>query len=126
MRRNRSYTYELMDGGELLSRVRQALKEEPGYWQTAIECLPSGMVEYKPIRNNPMRAGAAYQYKQAGLDLVLYFPEKQFGKLLDDLTQDKVLELKSVIQSVLPERSGYILNEFKIKGVIDDRKPGSA
>ncbi|MGP0566468.1 hypothetical protein ACTRW9_05825 [Nitrospina sp. 32_T5] len=126
MRRNRSYTYELMDGGELLSRVRQELKEEPGYWQAVIECLPSGVVEYKPIRNNPMRAGYTYQYKQAGLNLTLYFPEKQFERLLDDLVEEKVMELKQVIQNVIPDRSGYIINEFKIKGILDDPKHGAS
>ncbi|CCQ92162.1 hypothetical protein NITGR_980037 [Nitrospina gracilis 3/211] len=126
MRRNRSYTYELMDGTELLSRVKQALKEEPGYWQAVIECLPAGVVEYKPIRNSPMRAGQTYQYRQAGLNLTLYFPEKQFEGLLDDLVEDKVMELKQVIQNVIPDRSGYIINEFKIKGILDDPKHGAS
>lgn len=120
--KRKSYTYELLDGRQLLSLVRKELEARGGRWQTVVDCLPSGFVEYRPIRNNPMRSGYSYQYKQAGLDLILYFPEELFEKLLDDLDQDKVLELKSVIQSVIPERSGYIINEFKIKGVIDDRK----
>ena len=124
--KRRSYTYELLDGRHLLSLVKKELEAQGERWKTVAECLPSGFVEYKPIRNNPMRSGYSYQYKQAGLDLILYFPEELFEKLLDDLNQDKVLELKSVVQSVIPERSGYIINEFKIKGVIDDRKPDRA
>ena len=122
--KRKSYTDELLDGRHLLSLAREELKKQGGRWETVVECLPAGFVEYKPIRNNPMRSGYAYQYRQAGLDLILYFPEELFEKLLDDLNQDKVLELKSVFQSVIPERSGYIINEFKIKGVIDERKPG--
>ena len=124
MKRPRSYTYELMDPRELLSRVKQALKEGGEAWAPITEVIPLGHVEYKPIRNNPVRSGFQYQYQTAGLDLTVYYPEAQFEFLLDVLDREKVMELKSLFQETLPERSGYIIREFKIKGIIDEHGPG--
>ena len=124
MKRPRSYTYELMDPRELLSRVKQALKESGEGWAPIAEVIPLGHVEYKPIRNNPVRSGFQYQYQKAGLDLTVYYPEAQFEFLLDVLDREKVMELKGLFQETLPERSGYIIREFKIKGIIDEPRPG--
>ena len=124
MKRPRSYTYELMDPRELLSRVKQALKEGGEAWAPIAEIIPLGHVEYKPIRNNPVRSGFQYQYQSAGLDLTVYYPEAQFEFLLDVLDREKVMELKGLFQETLPERSGYIIREFKIKGIIDELGPG--
>ncbi len=124
MKRARSYTYELMDPGELLSRVRETLKEKGEAWAPIAETLPLGHVEYRPIRNNPMRSGYQYQYRKAGLDLTLYYPEAQFEFLLEALDREKVMELKSLFQETIPERSGYVIREFKIKGIIDEPGPG--
>ncbi len=124
MKRARSYTYELMDPGELLSRVRATLKEKGEAWAPIAETLPLGHVEYRPIRNNPMQSGYPYQYRKAGLDLTLYYPEAQFEFLLEALDREKVMELKSLFQETIPERSGYVIREFKIKGIIDEPGPG--
>ena len=124
MKRTRSYTYELMDPRELLSRVKQTLKEGGETWAPIAEVIPLGHVEYKPIRKNPVRSGFQYQYQKAGLDLTLYYPEAQFEFLLDVLDREKVMELKGLFQETLPERSGYIIREFKIKGIIDEPGPG--
>ncbi len=124
MKKRRSYTYELMDPRELLSRVKQALKEGGEAWAPIAEVIPLGHVEYKPIRNNPMRSGLQYQYQTAGLDLTVYYPEAQFEFLLNVLDREKVMELKGLFQKTLPERSGYIIREFKIKGIIDEPGPG--
>ena len=124
MKKRRSYTYELMDPRELLSRVKQALKEGGEAWAPIAEVIPMGHVEYKPIRNNPVRSGFQYQYQTAGLDLTVYYPEAQFEFLLDTLDRERVMELKSVFQKTLPERSGYVIREFKIKGIIDEPGPG--
>ncbi len=124
MKRARSYTYELMDPGELLSRVRETLKEKGEAWARIAKTLPLGHVEYRPIRNNPMRSGYQYQYRIAGLDLTLYYPEAQFEFLLEALDREKVMELKSLFQETIPERSGYVIREFKIKGIIDEPGPG--
>ena len=78
MKRPRSYTYELMDPREFLSRVKQALMEGGEAWTRIAEVIQLGHVEYKPIRNNPMRSGLQYQYQTAGLDLTVYYPEAQF------------------------------------------------
>ena len=120
MKRPRSYTYDLMDPRELLSRVKQTLKESGEGWHPIADVIPLGHVEYKPIRNNPMKSGFQYQYQKAGLDLTLYYPEAQFEFLLNSLDREKVMELKSLFQETLPERSGYVIREFKIKGVIDE------
>ncbi len=124
MKQARSYTYELMDPRELLSRVRETLQKGGEAWASIAETLPLGHVEYRPIRNNPMRSGYQYQYRKAGLNLTLYYPEAQFEFLLDKLDRDKVMELKSLFQETLPERSGYVIREFKIKGIIDEPGPG--
>ncbi len=124
MKRARSYTYELIDPPELLSRVRETLKETGEAWARIAEVIPLGHVEYKPIRNNPMRSGYQYQYRKAGLDLTVYYPEAQFEFLLDVLDREKVMELKDIFQQTLPERSGYVIREFKIKGIIDEPGPG--
>ncbi len=113
-----------MDPRELLSRVKQTLKEGGEAWAPIAEVIPLGHIEYKPIRNNPMRAGSQYQYKTAGLDLTVYYPEAQFEFLLELLDREKVMELKGLFQETLPERSGYIIREFKIKGIIDEPGPG--
>lgn len=126
MKQQRSYTYELMDPRELLSRVKQALKEGGEGWHPIAEVMLLGHVEYKPIRNNPMRSGFQYQYQTAGLDLTVYYPEAQFEFLLGVLDRDKVMGLKSLFQEILPERSGYIIREFKIKGIIDEPGPGES
>ena len=124
MKRKRSYTYELMDPRELLSRVKQTLKEGGEAWAPIAEVIPLGHVEYKPIRNNPVRSGFQYQYQTAGLDLTVYYPEEQFEFLLDILNSERVMGLKTLFQQTLPERSGYIIREFKIKGIIDEPGPG--
>ena len=124
MKRKRSYTYELMDPRELLSRVKQTLKESGEAWAPIAEVIPLGHVEYKPIRNNPMRSGYQYQYQKAGLDLTVYYPEAQFEYLLDVLDRERVKDLKELFQETLPERAGYIIREFKIKGVIDEPRSG--
>ena len=122
MKQRRSYTYELMDPQELLSRVRQTLRESGEGWAPIEKQLVGGHIEYKPIRNNPMRSGYSYQYQQAGLDVTLYFPEAQFAFLLDALDRKRVMDLKTLFQETLPERSGYVIREFKIKGIIDDQR----
>jgi hypothetical protein len=124
MNRKRSYTYELMDPTELLSRVKQALKESGEAWAPIAEVIPLGHVEYKPIRNNPVKSGYQYQYQKAGLDLTIYYPEAQFEFLLDILDRERVMDLKELFQETLPERAGYIIREFKIKGIIDEPRPG--
>ena len=124
MSRKRSYTYELMDPRELLSRVKQTLKESGEAWAPIAEVIPLGHVEYKPIRNNPVRSGYQYQYQKAGLDLTVYYPEAQFEYLLDVLDRERVKDLKELFQETLPERAGYIIREFKIKGIIDEPGPG--
>ena len=124
MKRTRSYTYELMDPRELLSRVKQTLKEGGEAWAPIAEVIPLGHVEYKPIRNNPVKSGFQYQYQTAGLDLTVYYPEAQFEFLLDVLDRERVKDLKGLFQETIPERSGYIIREFKIKGIIDEPGPG--
>lgn len=124
MRRNRSYTYELLEQSHLLSLVRADLKSRGADWERIAECMPLGHVEYRPIRNNPMRSGYQFQYRQAGLNLTLYFPEKEFNYLFEVLDRARVLELKSAFQSAIPERSGYTINEFKIRGILDGPGPG--
>ncbi len=124
MKKKRSYTYELMDPRELLSRVRGTLKAGGEKWRKIAEVILDGHVEYIPLRNNPMRSGYQFEYRQAGLDLTIYYPESQFEFLLDVLDRDKVMELKTIFQQTLPERSGYVIREFKIKGIIDEPAPG--
>ena len=124
MKRNRSYTYELLEQSQLLSLVRVDLKLRGGEWEEIAKCMPLGHVEYRPIRNNPMRSGYQFQYRKAGLNLTLYFPEEEFNFLLEVLDQPKVLALKTAFQTAIPERSGYTINEFKIRGILDGPGPG--
>ncbi|NIQ01422.1 MAG: hypothetical protein GWM98_14380, partial [Nitrospinaceae bacterium] len=91
MKKKRSYTYELMDPRELLSRVRGTLKAGGEKWRKIAEVILDGHVEYIPLRNNPMRSGYQFEYRQAGLDLTIYYPESQFEFLLDVLDRDKVM-----------------------------------
>ena len=119
----KSFTYELLESSLLLSLIRKELAGQGEGWSAVAACMPLGHVEYRPLRNNPMRSGYSFQYQPAGLNLTLYFPEKEFEFLLDHLDKDRVMELKLVIQSVIPERSGYIINEFKIKGIIEEPRP---
>ena len=119
----KSFTYELLESSLLLSLIRKELAGQGEGWPAVAACMPLGHVEYRPLRNNPMRSGYSFQYRPAGLNLTLYFPEKEFEFLLDHLDKDRVMELKLVIQSVIPERSGYIINEFKIKGIIEEPRP---
>jgi hypothetical protein len=108
-----------VEPGLLLSRVRKTLEEQGEVWESIAGCMPHGQVQYQPIRNNPMRSGYQFQYRQAGLNLNLFFPEKQFNHLVEILDKEKVLMLKSVFQAAIPERSGYIINEFKIRGILE-------
>ncbi len=124
MKKKRSYTYELMDPDELLSRVQQTLREGGEKWARIVDHLRPGHVEYKPLRANPMRSGYQYQYQQAGLDVTVYYPEAELEFLLDALDREKVMELKTVFQQTFPERSGYVIREFKIKGIIGGPGPG--
>ena len=71
-----------------------------------------------------MRSGYPFQYQKAGLNLTLYLPEKEFNFLLEILDEARVLALKSAFQSAIPERSGYTINEFKIRGILDAPGPG--
>ena len=107
MKRKRSYTFELMDPRELLSRVKQTLKEGGEAWAPIAEVIPLGHVEYKPIRNNPVRSGFQYQYETAGLDLTVYYPEAQFEFLLDVLDRERVMDLKGLFQETLPDPAPY-------------------
>jgi len=124
MRQNRSYTYELLEQSHLLSLVRVDLKSRGEDWEMIAECMPLGHIEYRPIRNNPMRSGYPFHYRKAGLNLTLYLPEKDFNFLLEVLDRARVLELKSAFQSAIPERSGYTINEFKIRGILAGPGPG--
>lgn len=126
MKKKRSYNFELMDPDELLSRVQQTLREGGEKWARIADHLRPGHVEYQPIRTNPMRSGYQYQYQQAGLDVTVYYPEAEFEFLLDALDREKVMELKTVFQQTLPERSGYVIREFKIKGIISDPDTGKS
>ncbi len=100
--------------------VRRKLEHQEAPWSDIAGWLLDGHVEYQPIRNNPMRSGYSYMYQKAGLNLTLYYPEKIFNRLLDLLDKKKVGLLKIAFQASFPERSGYVLNEFKIRGVIED------
>jgi len=115
-----SYTYELPDERLLLSVVARHLEERGNGWREIAALLPSAHVQYQPIRGNPIRGGYPYVYRQAGLDLTLYFPEDIFNKLYAALDKEKVLLLKSAFQAGIPERSGYLIHAFKIKGVIEE------
>lgn len=120
-----SYTYELHDASVLLSNVRRGLMDLGGEWVEVASFMPQGHVEYRPLKINPMRSGYRYVYQRALLNLTLYFPEKIFERLLEILTIEKLQLFKSVIQSSLPRRSGYDLNEFKIRGIIGEDGSGN-
>ncbi len=115
----RSYTYELLDDQTLLYKVRKDLERREDPWREIAACLPRGHVEYKPVRANPMRSGFRFVYRRAGLDLTVYFPEEIFNRLFEILDGEKTALLKSAFQDAIPERSGYVVNEFKIRGVLE-------
>ena len=114
-----SYTYELPEQGILLSMIRQNLLKVGSEWEEIASFMLEGYVKYDPVRNNPMRSGYKFVYQQAKLNLTLFFPEKKFNRMLEILDPEKVEILKAVVQSSLPKRSGYLVNEFKIRGIID-------
>jgi len=120
MRQRRSYTYELIDGRDLLFAVKKLLADGGAGWREVGDLMPAGHVEYRPIRTNPLHKGYRFEYKKAGLNLTLYFPEKTFNQLADILDRERLLKLKFAFQQALPERSGYVIREFKIRGFIED------
>jgi len=115
-----SYTYELPEQGILLSMIRQNLLKVGLEWEEIASFMLEGHVQYAPIRNNPMRSGYKFVYQQAKLNLTLYFPEKMFNRMLEILDPEKVGILKAVVQSSLPKRSGYLINEFKVRGIMNE------
>ncbi|MDP7556316.1 MAG: hypothetical protein QF687_00340 [Nitrospinaceae bacterium] len=115
-----SYTYELPEQGILLSMIRQNLLKVGLEWEEIASFMLEGHVQYAPIRNNPMRSGYKFVYQQAKLNLTLYFPEKMFNRMLEILDPEKVEILKAVVQSSLPKRSGYLINEFKVRGIMNE------
>ena len=115
-----SYTYELPEQSVLLSNIRQNLVKVGQQWNEIASFMREGHVQYAPIRNNPMRSGYKFVYQQAKLNLTLYFPEKIFNHMLEILDPEKVEILKAVVQSSLPKRSGYLINEFKVRGIMEE------
>ena len=115
-----SYTYELPEQGVLLSDIRQNLVKVGREWDEIASFMREGHVQYAPIRNNPMRSGYKFVYQQAKLNLTLYFPEKIFNRMLETLTPEKVQTLKALVEFSIPKRSGYLINEFKIRGVMEE------
>ena len=109
-----SYTYELPEQGVLLSDIRQNLVKVGREWDEIASFMREGHVQYAPIRNNPMRSGYKFVYQQAKLNLTLYFPEKIFNRMLETLTPEKVQILKALVESSIPKRSGYLINEFTV------------
>ena len=89
-------------------------------WGEIASFMRDGYVQYAPIRNNPMRSGYKFVYQQAKLDLTLYFPEKIFNRMLEILDPEKVEILKAVVESSLPKRSGYLINEFNVRGIMEE------
>jgi len=120
----KTYTYDLEDPKALLSRVRQGLVALGGEWEAIAPLMLEGTAEYRPRRASPMRSGYRFVYQRAKLDLTVYFPEAGFERLHAFLDQEKLPLLKGVFQASLPRRSGYDLNEFVIRGVIDDAVKG--
>jgi hypothetical protein len=114
-----SYTYELPEQSILLSNIRQNLLKVGPEWDEMAAFMREGHVEYAPIRNNPMRSGYKFVYQEAKLNLTLYFPEKIFNHMLEILNPEKIQILKAVVESSLPKRSGYLINEFKIRGIME-------
>ena len=115
-----SYTYELPEQSILLSNIRQNLLKIGPEWGEMAVFMRDGHVQYTPIRNNPMRSGYKFVYQQAKLNLTLYFPEKIFNRMLEMLNPEKVQILKAVVESSIPKRSGYLINEFKIRGIMEE------
>ena len=115
-----SYTYELPEQSVLLSNIRQNLVKVGQQWNEIASFMRDGHVQYTPIRNTPMRSGYKFVYQQAKLNLTLYFPEKIFNHMLEILDPEKVEILKAVVQSSLPKRSGYLINEFKVRGIMEE------
>ena len=115
-----SYTYELPEQSILLSNIRQNLVKVGQQWNEIASFMRDGHVQYTPIRNNPMRSGYKFVYQQAKLNLTMYFPEKIFNRMLEILDPEKVEILKAVVESSLPKRSGYLINEFKIRGIMEE------
>ena len=115
-----SYTYELPEQSVLLSNIRQNLVKVGQEWDEIASFMRDGHVQYTPIRTNPMRSGYKFVYQQAKLNLTLYFPEKIFNRMLEVLDKQKVEILKAVVQASLPKRSGYLINEFKVRGIMEE------
>lgn len=115
-----SYTYELQNPNILLSNIRRGLLALGGEWSEFAAYMREGHVEYRPKRVNPMRSGYQFVYQRAKLDLTIYFPEKIFERLLEWLDREKLEVLKAVVQSSLSKRSGYDINEFHIRGIIEE------
>ena len=115
-----SYTYELPEQSILLSNVRQNLLKVGSEWAEMAIFIREGHVQYVPIRNNPMRSGYKFVYQQAKLNLTLYFPEKIFNRMLEVLNPERIEVLKAVVESSIPRRSGYFINEFKIRGIMEE------
>ena len=115
----KSYSYELPDQGMYLSLIRENLLKIGEEWREIGDYMLQGHVEYKPLRSNPMGSGAQFIYQRARLNLILYFPEKIFNRLMGCMNTEKVEILKAVAQSSLSKRSGYDIYEFKIHGIID-------
>ena len=115
-----SYTYELLEPNVLLSNIRQNLVKVGQEWNEIASFMREGHVQYLPIRNNPMRSGYKFVYQKAKLNLTLYFPEKIFNRMLEILDSEKVQILKAVVESSLPRRSGYLINEFKVRGIMEE------
>ena len=115
-----SYTYELQEQSILLSNIRQNLLKVGSEWDEVATFMRGGHVEYAPIKNNPMRSGYKFVYQEAKLNLTLYFPEKIFNRMLEILNPEKVQILKAVVESSIPKRSGYLINEFKIRGIMEE------
>ena len=113
-----SYSYELPEQGRFLSLLRENLSKVGDEWREMADFMLEGHVEYKPQRANPMRSGSQFVYQRAKLNLTLYFPEQIFEHFLSELDSGKLEVLKAVVQSSLPNRSGYDIHEFKILGVI--------
>jgi hypothetical protein len=115
-----SYTYELQGPNILLSNIRQGMVALGGEWVEQAPLMREGHVEYRPKKINPMQSGYQYVYQRAKLDLTIYFPEKTFEHLLEWLDREKLEILKAVVQSSLHKRSGYDINAFHIRGIIEE------
>lgn len=115
-----SYTYELPEPSILLSEIRQNLLKVGQEWAEIAAFMREGHVQYVPIKNNPMRSGYKFIYQQAKLNLTLYFPEKIFNQMIEVLNPEKIQIFKAVVESSLPKRSGYLINEFKVRGIMDE------